>query len=456
MADKKKKIAIVGGGGAGLGAAYVLGRAADVTVYEAKSTLGGHAHTVDVKGADGVVRPIDMGVLLTDPWTYPVLYAIIDKYKIETRAAGWTIGASFKDEKWWTGGPDTALWQRLREQCSRFEVDAARIDHLPVEEQLRSVEYWLNKLGYNEEFAAKALSPVLTLLVVTRAGLLAAPIVNILGLFSDKQLSFFNGTTWRLFPKGTRQYVDAMANDTPARWLLERPVQKVRRSGNSVLITDSIGEEQYDEVIFATQANLTLQLLADATTEEKAILGAFDFQKADVYLHSDTSVLSQHLPHELCSQYWYDGDDVKPDLQGVFSLNVGVGLGLPASAGPTIITGYNHDSTAKRPDPSKVFAYEQWKHELATLKQTGARSEFHSIQGNMNTWHCGTSTVWASADAVITSGMVVGTRPELGGTFPFTQSDALEDYQQIQSVMFPTQEKKSAKARQCPGYRRTR
>ena len=51
------------------------------------------------------------------------------------------------------------------------------------------------------------LSPVLTLLVVTRAGLVDAPIVNILGLFSDKQLSFFNGTTWRLFPQGTRAYV---------------------------------------------------------------------------------------------------------------------------------------------------------------------------------------------------------------------------------------------------------
>ncbi len=302
----------------------------------------------------------------------------------------------------------------------------------------RPVEYWLTTLGYSDEFAAKVLSPTLTLLVVTRAGLLSAPIVNILGLFSDKQLSFFNGTLWRLFPGGTRQYVDALVANTPGTFLKDTPVTSVSRTPSGVLVTDGKGKtERFDQVVFGTQANITLRLLADATPEEKALLGAFTWQQADVYLHSDDSVLSKVLPKDLCSQYHYDGPNPEPELQGSFTLNMGVGLGLPHSAGPVLITGYNIDSKAKRPHHNKIVAQARWEHELATLEQTGARQMLHTIQGQNNTWHCGTTAVWASADAVLASGMVVATKVSPAAQLPFTDPASVADFQQIEAVMFP-------------------
>jgi predicted NAD/FAD-binding protein len=460
----RKKIAIVGAGGGGLGAAYQLAQVADVTVYEANSWLGGHAHTVDFPCADGVTRPVDMGIVITDPWTYPVLYAIVRKYGIETRACGWTLGAAFgPHDYWYTGGPDTPLWTRVRSDSSRFELDTVWLNEAPIEDQLKPVAYWLDKLGYSSEFAAKVLSPTLTLLVVTRAGLLNAPIVNILGLFSDKQLSFFNGTLWRLFPGGTRQYVDALVKNTPATFRTSTPVKSVSRNTAGAIVTDGSGKsEQFDEVVFATQANLTLQLLSDPTPEEKALLGAFTWQPAEVFLHSDDSVLSHFLPKNLCSQYHYDGPDPQPELQGSFSLNMGVGLGFPSDAGPVLITGYNVDSKAKRPDPSKVVAKVTWEHELATLEQTGARQSLHTIQGSQHTWYCGTTAVWASADAVLTSGMVVAKHVAPDSVFPFDDPASQADFQQVEAVMFPAQAPMppsftAQPARPCaqrPGYRR--
>lgn len=45
---KRKKIAIVGGGGAGLGALYALRNSQhSITLYEARSRLGGHMNPVD-------------------------------------------------------------------------------------------------------------------------------------------------------------------------------------------------------------------------------------------------------------------------------------------------------------------------------------------------------------------------------------------------------------------------
>lgn len=437
----KQKIAIVGSGGGGLGCAYTLGGVADLTIYEANDYFGGHAHTVDFPCADGVTRPVDMGIVITDPWTYPVLYAITKKYGIQTRAKGWTLGASFGPKDWWyTGGPRTPLWDRVRSDCSRFELDTVWLNEAPIEEQLKTVSYWLTTLGYSDEFAAKVLSPTLTLLVVTRAGLTSAPIVNILGLFSDKQLSFFNGTLWRLFPGGTRQYVDAIVKDTPGKWLKNTKVTSVARKPDGVHVTDVTGHtEVFDQIVFATQANLTLRLLEDATPEEKALLGAFTWQEAEVYLHSDDSVLSQFLPKDLCSQYHYDGPNPQPELQGSFTLNMGVGLGFPEKAGPVLITGYNVDSKGKRPAKNKVVAQARWEHELATLEQTIARTQLHTIQGAQKTWHCGTTTVWASADAVLASGMVLATHISPDAKLPFDDKASQEDFAQIEGTMFPSE-----------------
>jgi predicted NAD/FAD-binding protein len=135
----KQKIAIIGSGGGGLGCAYTLGQVADVTVYEANAWFGGHAHTVDFPCADGVTRPVDMGIVITDPWTYPVLYAITKKFGIATRAKGWTLGASFGHDYWYTGGPRTPLWDRVRSDSSRFELDIVSIANAPIEDQLKTV-----------------------------------------------------------------------------------------------------------------------------------------------------------------------------------------------------------------------------------------------------------------------------------------------------------------------------
>jgi predicted NAD/FAD-binding protein len=459
-----QRIAIVGGGGGGMGAAYALGLGgnAEVTVFEANAWLGGNARTVDVPCEDGITRPIDMGVILSEPWTYPVLYAICKKYGIASRAVGWTVGASFQDEWWYTGGPDTPLFSRMRDDCSRFELDTYWWKQLSGDLQMLPVQQYLTAGGYSDEFAAKALAPVLCLLVVTRQGLVSAPLGNILGLFSDKQLSFFNATMWRLFPEGTRAYIDALRNAVAATttFLTNTPVTAVRRvttnGATSAVITTAAGEQTFDQVIFGTQADITLQILTDVTAAEKAILGQFEFQKAQIYLHKDTSVLSKVLPQNLCSQYWYDGPTVTPTLQGPFSLNPGVGLGLPPEAGPVLITGYDVNATERRPREDLTFAYSLWEHEVATLDAAIARSKFSSIQGAQNTWHCGTSPTWPNADAVLTSGMVVACRPQLGGVFPFTDGESQADYQMIEQVMFGgTSAQASPVVPTRVGYRRT-
>lgn len=64
---------MIGSGVAGLTAAYALSGRDRVTLYEADTRLGGHAHTHFVDRGDGTVVGIDSAFLVHNDRTYPTL-----------------------------------------------------------------------------------------------------------------------------------------------------------------------------------------------------------------------------------------------------------------------------------------------------------------------------------------------------------------------------------------------
>ena len=90
----RPRIAVVGSGIAGLGAAHRLAPHCDVTVFEADSRLGGHANTVDVTlpGPDGdVTHGVDTGFLVFNERTYPRLIALFAELGVETAKSEMTF-----------------------------------------------------------------------------------------------------------------------------------------------------------------------------------------------------------------------------------------------------------------------------------------------------------------------------------------------------------------------------
>jgi predicted NAD/FAD-binding protein len=82
---ERRKIAVIGSGAAGLTAAYVLQRRADVTLYEADDRLGGHAHTHDLPGPDGRSLAVDTGFIVHNQRTYPTLLRLLRELGITTQ-----------------------------------------------------------------------------------------------------------------------------------------------------------------------------------------------------------------------------------------------------------------------------------------------------------------------------------------------------------------------------------
>jgi len=79
------KIAVIGAGVSGLTAAYLLQRRYDVSLFEADTRLGGHAHTHDLATQDGGYVAVDSGFIVHNEQTYPNLLRLFHELGVATQ-----------------------------------------------------------------------------------------------------------------------------------------------------------------------------------------------------------------------------------------------------------------------------------------------------------------------------------------------------------------------------------
>jgi predicted NAD/FAD-binding protein len=430
MAGERKIVGIIGGGIAGLGAAWLLDDVADVTLYEAEPALGGHARTIDVATTAGPV-PVDVGVVVADPWTYPNLFALFDLLGASTLAVQTAFGASFGPGGSWVAGrlDETPLGRRIEGECARFELDMVRAANLPASQQQLPLGHFVAARNYSDEFLYGALAPVMAHITLTPCGVLEMPVALCILVFRE-YFSFFSTTTWRIPRFGARQHIQGLAARFSGRALLGTPVSAVARLPDGVLVTDARGRRAiYDEVILATRADVALGLLTDPTSREADLLGAFSYHRTGVSLHRDRSLLSPDLPRA-APQYVHPDETIGPRLRGRITA-----LPRPDLGGESPLITYSWGSN-EPPPRDLIAALDDWTHHAPTAATLAARDRIHEIQGRARTWFCGAYTILGIHEAALVSGMAVA--EALGARYPFAGVPlAAANYEMLRGVMFP-------------------
>lgn len=126
-------------------------------------------------------------------------------------------------------------------------------------------------------------------------------------MYNHHLLQVTSRPSWLTIRDGAKQYIDKVISNTKYTYL-NNPVTKVvrkivpsRGSGDfrksdkdqrgKVILTSFRGDEEFDHVIFATHADISLRLLGDQGSElEREVLGSFEFSKNIASLHSDLNV----------------------------------------------------------------------------------------------------------------------------------------------------------------------
>ena len=306
------KIAVVGSGVSGLGAAYLLARAHDVHVFERDGRAGGHANTVV---HDGLA--LDTGFLVHNERNYPLLGRLFRELGVATHESDMSFSVSCSGcGLEYSGRHPFAQPGNLARPGFvglMWEIGRWLRTARPGDETQSLAEY-LDEHGFSRRFRRHFLVPLTSALWSTAPGrALEFPAAYAIRFFDNHGMLGVGRFRWRTVTGGSRSYVDAIAAGLGERLRLGSGVRSVRRSPDGVELRIGDRIERFDHVVLATHADQALGLLEDPTPDERRVLGGFGYTTNEAILHTDSSYLPRTLRARASWNYRL-GDDGRPTI----------------------------------------------------------------------------------------------------------------------------------------------
>lgn len=391
------RIAVIGSGISGTGAAWLLSQTDTVDVYETGATLGGHACTVDVT-SDGVTFPADTGFMVFNERTYPNLIRFFERLGIQHKDSDMSFSVQVADEdiEWSGTSLDTVFAQRkniarpsflkMLTDVVRFSRNAERLLADPTLETM-TLGQMLEREGYSSSFTDWYLIPMGGAIWSTPPEkMLQYPAASFLRFCDNHGLLHITGKPmWMSVVGGSRTYVHAAAQSFSGEVHTSEPAEKIERTATGVRVHTAQRVRDYDSVVVATHAPETLALLGDgALPDERAVLSAFTYQPNAIALHTDASFLPRSRK-AWASWNWFTqcGDCNKDSLSLTYWIN---NLQqLPETVRPVMETMNPHKGYA----PETVLKSMSFDHPLFTEAAIAAQRRLGDIQGVGGVWFTG-------------------------------------------------------------------
>jgi predicted NAD/FAD-binding protein len=395
------KIAVIGAGISGLGAAWLLQRHHDVTLYEADRRLGGHAHTVDIALPSLSGHPqnlsVDTGFIVYNEKNYPHLTRLFEALDVRTSPSDMSFSVSLGDGKLEYAGSGRGLlaqpsnllkpgyWHMMHDITRFYREAPALLDAGPQANDIALGDY-LRREGYSHRFIYDHLLPMgAAIWSSTLNDMMDFPLISFVRFFNNHGLlSYSNRPGWRTVTNGSRSYVDKLIADFHGRVLSDRSVSGIKRSGSGVVVTDKTGAvETYDQVVLACHADQALAMLRDAAAEEHEALRSFRYQRNQAVLHLDQSLMPRRRQ---CWASWNYLAERSRQLGRRVSVTYWMNSLQPLQTDVPVLLSLNPLSKPRRGTVLGEFSYDHPQFDLHALR---AQEQLGAIQGVRRTWFCG-------------------------------------------------------------------
>ncbi len=394
------KIAVIGSGISGLGAAMALKDKHDVTVFEKADRLGGHANTVRIDypvGEESRVIDVDTGFIVYNEKTYPNLTAFFEHMGVETEWSDMSLSFCIDGGKteWAADNLDKIFAQRsniLRPNfvrtmraVLRFNREAkAALDSGELDDE--TIDSWLARHGYNQHFKRLYLYPMAGAIWSTRSDDIAAfPARSLFAFFENHDLfaGLGDAVQWRTVTGGSRSYVAKVAGTLGSRVRTNTAVTSVHSVGGKVKVAVQGGAvETFDQAVIATHSDEALAMRPEADAQTRDLLTAVRFTPNRAVLHSDASLMPKRRK-AWSSWNTFMGDGVEDTGASLtYWMNR---LQNIDNETPLFVTLNPH----REPEEGTVFSEHFYAHPFFDQGAFATQEAFDAVQGRGGIWHTG-------------------------------------------------------------------
>jgi predicted NAD/FAD-binding protein len=418
MISRRKRVAVVGGGVAGLGAAWALRANADLAVYDRAPRFGGHAWTVDID-YEGAPMSVDIGFICFNRPNYPNFTNLLSHLGVKTVTTDMSFSVSDPQGYEWSSDPwGVFAWKRnlldprfrgLLGEIVHFNTIARR-QLVAAEIPEMSLGDWLDTHGFSEIFRVAYLLPMSAAIWSTpERMMLDYPVASFLTFFDNHRLMHTMRPIWRTVSGGSRAYVGELLTDLGGALRPGAVIDAIRPAGQGrvQIVEHGRPAQTFDAVILASHADQSRAMLDRSFDEQRLALGSLRFSPNVAYLHRDASLMPSRRAawaswnvlkgedDRVCVTYWMNRLQKLPGDKPVFvTLN-----------------------PARPPARDKTFGVYEFDHPMYDAPSAAARRSVQRIQGRDGLFFAG---AWLG-DGFHEAGLRTGLEAAfaLGGAVPW-------------------------------------
>jgi uncharacterized protein len=383
------RIAVIGSGISGLSASYYLSKKFKVDLFEQEDYFGGHSLTYDIKNKKKDIS-VDLGFIVFNELTYPNLLNFFKELNVPFEKSDMSFSVSIKNTNIEYGGRglkaifanksnifNFKFLQMIKEIISFYKAAPKLIYNINNEETLGG---YLEKSKLSKYFIEYHIIPMV-------AAIWSMPFKKAKDMPLKIFLDFFinhglfklkNRPQWFTVSNRSRTYVKKVLSKISGEIYKNYKVDKINRSAENIRLTVGNDYLDYDQVVLATHADQSLNLLADSTDDEKKILEKFKYVSNKAILHTDEGLMPQKKiawsswnsiskNHRSCVTYW---------LNNLQNLNCDENYFLTLNP-------------IREIDKKDIIKEVNFTHPYFNQDTLKYQKVLNTLQGKKRTWYCG-------------------------------------------------------------------
>ncbi len=395
--ESRLKIAVIGGGVAGITVSYLLQRRHSVTLHEKNDYIGGHTHTVVIEDGPDAGTPVDTGFIVFNERTYPLFIEFLSQMGVEPGKTQMSFSYYCRQTglQYASSNFNTLFAQRFNLLNPSFWRMLLGITQLNSKTRRKLQGGTLKGLRLGDYLEQERFSRQLIelYLIPMASAIWSTPDAQMMDFPAESFFRFFENhglltltdqPQWFVVAGGSHSYVKAFLKDFKGRALTNHGVKSVRRTDKGPLVRFEDGEEElYDHVVFAAHANEAYRMLADPSPDEIRLLLPWNYSINKTILHTDTSFLPQNRRAWASWNYIRERDiESKSPVMVTYHMNRLQNLS----------TENNYCVTLNPATPvpeEKIIKEIEYTHPTFTFDALKTQLELPELNGKNNTCFCG-------------------------------------------------------------------